>query len=82
MGAFSQHRKSDQYNRPVSQSHTVNIIGISIEPIIRIGAKDESDYIEVNGKTIVPIQNESNFDIPVCIEIDSGIFSYIFCTIL
>jgi hypothetical protein len=63
---------SDQYNRPVSQSHTVNIIGISIEPIIRIGAKDSSDYIEVNGKTIVPIQNESNFDIPVCIEIDSG----------
>ena len=71
---FSQHQKSDQYNRPVSQSHTVNIIGISIEPIIRIGAKDESDHIEVNGKTIVPIQNESNFDIPVCIEIDSGIF--------
>lgn len=52
----------------------MNIIGISIEPIIRIGTKDESDYIEVNGKTIVPIQNESNFDIPVCIEIDSGIF--------
>ena len=58
----------------MSQSHTVNIIGISIEPIIRIGTKDASDYIEVNGKTIVPIQNESNFDIPVCIEIDSGIF--------
>ena len=47
----------------------MNIIGISIEPIIRIGNKDESDYIEVAGKTIVPIQNESNFDIPVCIEI-------------
>ena len=66
--------KSDQYNRPVSQSHTVNIIGISIEPIIRIGNKDERDYIEVAGKTIVPIHNESTFDIPVCIEIDSGTF--------
>lgn len=65
----------------MSQSHTVNIIGISIEPIIRIGTKDASDYIEVNGKTIVPIQNESNFDIPVCIEIDSGIFLIMFVII-
>ena len=50
----------------------MNIIGISIEPIIKIGNKTTDDYIEVAGKTIVPIQNESNFNIPVCIEIDSG----------
>ena len=65
----------DQYNRPMSQAHTINIIGQSIEPVIHIGSDDsKSEFIEVRKNTVVPIKNDSNFTIPVIIEIDQGNF--------
>jgi len=65
----------DQFNRPISQSHSVNIIGQSIEPIIQIGTGNEignEEFIEIRTNTKVPIKNKSNFPIPVIIEIDQG----------
>ena len=52
------------------QVHTINIIGAAVAPKIKIGDGSGEFEVSHSGKNKIQIENLSNFDIPVIIEMD------------